>query len=109
MWFGASLLYRSSESLDKQGTQLFEERIIVLDAADEGEAWKKAKERGPLLEERYTNAEGRWVAWTFERTVEVRAILEDQIADGVGVEVFSRFLRQDEVESLPNSMVKKPS
>jgi hypothetical protein len=107
MWFGVSLLYRSSEPLDEQGTRLFEERIIVFDAADEGEAWKKAKERGPLLEERYTNAEGRWVAWTFERTVEVRAILEDQIADGV--EVFSRFLRQDEVESLTNSIAKKPS
>jgi Domain of unknown function (DUF4288) len=50
MWFGVSLLYRSSEPLDEQGTQLFEERIIVLDAADEGEAWKKAKERGPSKE-----------------------------------------------------------
>jgi hypothetical protein len=37
----------------------------------------------------------------------VRAILEDQIADGV--EVFSRFVRQDEVGSLTNSIAKQPS
>jgi hypothetical protein len=105
MWFGVSLLYRSSEPLDEQGTRLYEERIIVLDAADEGEAWKRANEHGPSLEERYTNAEGNWVTWTFERTIEVKAILEDQIADGV--EVFSRFLRQDEVDSLTGSITKR--
>jgi hypothetical protein len=42
------------------------------------------------------------VAWTFERTVEVKAIPEDQIADGV--EAFTRFLRQDKVDSLTNSI-----
>jgi hypothetical protein len=104
MWFGVSLFYSSSEPLDEQGTRLFEERIIVLDVADEGEAWERASEHGPALEERYTNAEGRWVAWTFERIVEVKAILEDRIADGV--ELFSRFLRQDEVESLTNLLQK---
>ena len=107
MWFGVSPLYRSSEPLDEQGTHLFEKRIIVLDAADEGEAWKRANKHGPWLEERYINAEGNWVVWTFERTVEVKAILKEQIADGV--EVFSRFLRQDEVERLGNSIVKKLS
>ncbi|MGH8064116.1 MAG: DUF4288 domain-containing protein [Candidatus Entotheonellia bacterium] len=105
MWFGVSLLYKSSEPLDEQGTRLFEERIIVLNAADEAEARKRANEHGPSLEEQYANAEGRWVAWTFERTVEVKAILEDQIADGV--EVFSRFLRQDEVDSLTGAITKR--
>jgi hypothetical protein len=51
MWFGASLLFRSSVPLDEHGTPLFEERIILLDAHDEAEAWKKAKERAPGLEE----------------------------------------------------------
>ena len=46
MWFGASLLYRFSESLTEHGTYLFEERIVILDAGDEAEAWKKADERG---------------------------------------------------------------
>lgn len=98
MWFGVSLLFRSSEPLDDQGARLFEERIVVLDAADEVEAWKKANGCGPSLEEQYVNAEGRQVAWTFERAVEVKAILEDQLGDGV--EVFHRFLREDEVNSL---------
>jgi hypothetical protein len=44
------------------------------------------------------------VVWTFERSVEVKAIQEDQIVDGV--EVFSRFLRQGEVDSPTNSITK---
>jgi hypothetical protein len=49
LWFEVSLFYRSSEPFDDQGRRLFEERIIILDAADEAQAWKRAKERGPLL------------------------------------------------------------
>jgi len=45
-----------------------------LDAADKEEAWKRDNEHGVLLEERYTNAEGNWVAVTFERTGEVKVI-----------------------------------
>jgi uncharacterized protein DUF4288 len=104
MWFGASLLYRSSEPLDEQGTQLYEERLIILEAIDEGEAWKKAHKRGLLLEEEYTNAEGRRVTWTFERAVEIKEIIEDQLGDGV--EVFSRFLCEDEVRNLTSSISK---
>jgi hypothetical protein len=104
MWFGVSLLYKSSEPLDERGTYLYEERIIVLEAIDEEEAGKKANERGPSLEEEYVNAEGRRVTWTFERAVEVKAIIEEQLGDGV--EVFNRFLREDEVRNLTSSISK---
>jgi hypothetical protein len=57
MWFGVSLLYRSSEPLDEQGAHLFEERSIVLDTAHKEEAWKRDNEHGAVLEERYTHAE----------------------------------------------------
>ena len=43
--------------------------------------------RETILEEEYTNAEGRRVTWTFERAVEIKEIIEDQFGDGV--EVFS--------------------
>ena len=104
MWFGASLLYRSSEPLTEYGTHLFEERIVILAAHDETEARKKANDRGALGEEQYINMEGALVAWTFERTLEVKAILEDELGDGV--EVFQRFLREDEVRSLLGSIAK---
>ena len=104
MWFGVSLLYRSSESLTEHGTHLFEERIVILNASDETEAWKKANECGALGEEQYINTEGSLVAWIFERTIEVKAILDDQLGDGV--EVFQRFLREDEVRSLLGSIAK---
>ena len=105
MRFGVSLLCRSSEPLGEQATRLFEERIIVLDAADEAEAWKKANGCGSSLEEQYVNAEGHEVAWTFERAVEVKAILEDRLGDGV--EVFNRFLREDEVKSLTSPITER--
>jgi Enoyl-(Acyl carrier protein) reductase/Domain of unknown function (DUF4288) len=105
MWFGVSRLPSSSEPLDEQETRLFEERIVVVNAADEAEAWMKANEHDPSLEERDTNAEGRWVAWTFGRTVDVKTIPEDYIA--VGIEVFNRFLRQDEVDSLTHSLTER--
>jgi hypothetical protein len=38
LWFGVSLVYKSSAPLDEQGTHLFEEQIIVLNAADAREA-----------------------------------------------------------------------
>jgi len=98
MWFGVSLLYRSSEPLDAQGIHLFEERIVLLGAVDEVNAWQRAMQLGPSLDEQYINAEGNQVVWTFERVLEVKVILEDQLGDGV--EVFHRFLREDEVKSL---------
>ena len=104
MWFGASLLYRSSELLTEHGPHLFEERIVNLAASDEAEAWKKANECGALGEEQYINTEGSLVAWIFERTLEVKAILDDQLGDGI--EVFQRFLREDEVRSLLGSIAK---
>jgi len=97
-------LYRSSESLTENDTHLFEERIIILAASDEAEAWKKANDYGTSGEEHYINTEGALVVWTFERTIEVKAILEDQLGDGV--EVFQRFLREDEVRSLLGSIAK---
>jgi hypothetical protein len=76
----------------------FEERIVLLDAVDEANAWQRALQLGPSLDEQYINAEGNQVVWTFERVLEVNVILEDQLGDGV--EVFHRFLREDEVKSL---------
>ena len=98
MWFGVSLLYKSSEPLNAQGIPLFEERIVLLSAVDEANAWQRAVQLGPSLDEQYINAEGNQVVWTFERVLEVKVILEDQLGDGV--EVFHRFLREDEVKSL---------
>lgn len=105
MWFGVSLLFRSSVPLDEHGTPLFEERIILLAAHDEAEAWKKAKERAPGLEEQYINAEGHCVTWTFERPLDVQEIPDEQLEDGV--EVFHRFLREDEVHSLGRSITQR--
>ena len=105
MWFGVSLLYRSSEPLDAQGTRLFEERVVLLDAVDEANAWQRSMQLGPSLDEQYSNAEGHQVCWTFERVLEVNVSLEDHLGDGV--EVFHRFLREDEIKSLSQPFSEK--
>ena len=84
MWFGVSLLYRSSEPLNAQGMPLFEERIILLDAVDETNAWQRALQLGPSLDERYINAEGNQVVWTFERVLEVKMILAPSLTLNAG-------------------------
>jgi len=72
--------------------------LELLGAVDEANAWQRAIQLGPSLAEQYINAEGNPVVWTFERVLEVQVILEDQLDDGV--EVFHRFLCEDEVKSL---------
>jgi hypothetical protein len=71
---------------------------LVLSKSGETNAWQRAIQLGPSLDEQYINAEGNQVVWTFERVLEVKVILEDRLGDGV--EVFHRFLREDEVKSL---------
>ena len=66
-----------------------------MDAADKEEAWKRDSEHGALLEKRYTNAEGNWMAWTFERTGEVKVLSEDQIAARVEVLSLTEILTTD--------------
>jgi len=88
------------EPLNAQGRPLFEERIVLLGAIDEANAWQRALQLGPSLDEQYINAEGNQLVWAFERILEVKVILEDQLGDGV--EVFHRFLREDESKASLN-------
>jgi hypothetical protein len=59
--------------------------------SDERPLW--AIQLDPSLDEQYINAEGNLVVWTFERVLEVQAILEEQLGDGVEVKSLAKLLR----------------
>ena len=95
MYYSVSLMYRS-ESTDSE-PPLWEERIILVSAMDEIEAEEKAKKSIVTNECEFTVSGSVKVVWKFHQ-VESVCLIEDKIEDGV--ELFSRFLRQSEAESI---------
>lgn len=95
MYYSVSLMYKS-ERTDSE-PPLWEECIILVSAMDEIEAEKKAKKSIVANECEFTVSDSVKVAWKFHQ-VESVCLIEDKIEDGV--ELFSRFLRQSEAESI---------
>ena len=95
MYYSVNLMYRSERG-DSQ-SPLWEERIILVSAIDEDEAKDKAEKHARENESEFTAADGvniKWVFYQIERVFPIDGDIED------GVELFSRFLRQSEAESL---------
>lgn len=95
MYYSVCLFYKS-ESSDAE-TGLFEEQIILVSALDETEAEDKATSFAKLHETEFNTTETTKVVWKFYQIGNVFAI-DDKLEDGA--ELFSRFLRPGEAESL---------
>ena len=97
-WFTASLLFEATHSDGSVAPALWEERIVLMQVESAEVALHLAQELGVSREQTYP-AQGRdVVTWRFrrvERVYEIQAEVPDS-----GVEVFSRYLRAEEVESL---------
>ena len=98
MWFTASLLYKSRHPDQPETERLWEESIVLIRAADEDEARRKAEEIGKDQEVEYVAAAGNQVQWTFERIESIHEVLAENLAHGT--ELFSRFLSLSAVENL---------
>jgi hypothetical protein len=98
MWFTASLLLKSNIPNEPEAQALWQESIVLIDAADEEEARIKAKKLGKCAEHDYLAAAGNQVRWTFEKIESIQPIFADHLEHGT--EVYSRFLSASEVESL---------
>lgn len=96
-WFSASLLFRSVHQQPRQGEVLWEESIRLIQASTEEEAAQRAEALGKRTEAQYKVKDDK-VRWTFVRIERVCEIDPQQLTDGT--ELFSRFLRDSEVESL---------
>src|SRR4051794_19878834 len=96
MWFGVSLLFKSSHVGNPDQNALWEERIVLINAESEAEARHQGELLGKAEEHDYVSAAGDQVRWTFELVERVYAIQAETLEDQT--EVFSRFLRAKEVE-----------
>jgi Domain of unknown function (DUF4288) len=100
MWYAVGLLFKGVHVIEPPMTGIWEEVIILVDADDErgatesGQRMAKSKEH-----EYYVDAPAKHLLqWVFMQVERVHAIDEPILRSGT--ELFSRFLRQSEVESL---------
>jgi hypothetical protein len=98
MWFGVSLLFKSVHNGQPEDDALWEDSIVLIRAQSRDEAQKQAEALGKGEEHEYVSASGDLVKWTFQGVESIHEILDDTLENGT--EIFSRFLRAREVESL---------
>jgi Domain of unknown function (DUF4288) len=97
MFYSASLLYRSVIPGREEEESLWEDSIVLIEAASEEDALDKAKQIGKSAEHDYVSATDEHVSWAFVR---VDSVCEIGSSLSPGCELFSRFLRASEARSL---------
>ena len=97
MWYAVNLLFKSQRTPTSGDDPLWEESIRLIEAGTEAEAREKAVQLARADETCYDTINDT-VTWVLDRVGQVYAIEADSLASGV--EVFSRFLRNSEVQSL---------
>jgi hypothetical protein len=98
MWFTASLLFKAEHHGVPNYAPLWEEQVVLFQAISEPDAEAKATAYGQSRKHEFTNNEGTLIRWSFQRVERVCVIESENLEDGT--ELFSRFLRDSEVQSL---------
>jgi hypothetical protein len=98
MWFSVSLLMKGDSPNRANSHILWEESIVLVDAGSEEEAIHLGEQLAKESEHQYTSATGDTICWTFHQVERAYQLEEDTFR--TGTELFSRFLRTSEVESL---------
>lgn len=106
MWYAASLLYESAHDCHPSSDALWEDRIVLVQADSEAAAKKQAESFGKAEECAYTSATGEPVHWVFRQVERIYPIETETLESGT--EVFSRFLRASEAESLLTPFREEP-
>jgi len=96
--FSIGLLYRSIENNTFSDDDIWEESVIFVFAKNEEEAVRKAEKLGKEREVTYKAASGNMLSWKFIQIEKTFEILDFRMEDGI--EIFSRFLKNAEVESI---------
>ncbi|MBT9513545.1 MAG: DUF4288 domain-containing protein [Acidovorax sp.] len=96
--FAANLLFRSSRNGQFAETNLWEEVIVLINAESEADAYITANAMGRSRESYYITSDGVEVAWLFYRVERVFGLMDLPLQHGS--EVFSRHLRDLEVQSI---------
>lgn len=102
-WFAARLLFEQSFANGTEAAGLFEERVVLLKSATGvAEAEKKATKLGKAASHSYKNVDGETVAWTFKEVLDLVQLNDAEI--GEGSEVYSHFLRREDVKNVRASL-----
>jgi hypothetical protein len=97
MWYLAVILFKNTHS-PSSNDQLWEERFVLFEATNHAEAENKATSYSRSEEQSYPNQNGETVSWNFDSVWEVRPLDASHFEDKL--EIFSRFLKSNEVDSL---------
>ena len=97
-WFAARLLFERSFDGGPPAPALYEETVVLLKGSGMAEAEKKATKLGKAASHSYKNVDGETITWTFKEVLDVVQLNEAEI--GEGSEVYSRFLRPEDVKSV---------
>ena len=100
MWYSASLFFEGAHQVSPRVPSSWEEVIVLIEADDEAHARQRADEIGRSREHEYLVSDPvqHRLRWRFVKTERVQEI-ESAIPIN-GAELFSRFLRREEAESL---------
>jgi hypothetical protein len=96
--FSISLFFRGVHNKTPSEDDVWEESIILILAFDEITAKEKAIKIGKSKEVSYEVSDKDTLCWTFSQVERVYEILDKEIGDGV--EIFSRFYRNHEINSI---------
>jgi Domain of unknown function (DUF4288) len=97
MWFAVNLLYESVHE-PPASQNLWEERIIIVQADSDESALHQGESLAKAEEHDYVSAQGNHVRWIFRGVERVFPIDAEQLSHGT--EVFARFLKTSEVQSI---------
>ncbi len=98
MWFSAAILLRSEAADRLPADSLWEESVVLVKADTEDDALMIAAAIGRSQEISYGVEGGGQLRWLFDRVERVYPIESEDLQSGT--ELFSRYLRASEVESL---------
>lgn len=90
MWYSVNVLLRSES--------LWQESVVLFEASTEDDVRRLSEEYGRRQECEYIAGNGRRIHWRFAAIQSIHQLESEHIT--TGVEIFSRFLRQSEAESL---------
>lgn len=92
-WYSARLVFRCDIGNQPVPSDIYEESIRLIRAANEAEASERAAAIGRINERDEQSSVGELVRWRFVGVVEVQDLVLPEISDGS--EVFSRLSRTE--------------
>lgn len=103
-WYTVSLLFRANCSSQSNSPALWEERLVLIEAPSAEDAEREGTILGRRGDHEYevrgrsTGEAKEKLKWTFDRIERVFLVEDDRL--GHGTELFSRYLRDSEIQSL---------